>query len=79
MGLNRKTNIWGVLAALFSVGKLVVDAHNGQPLDFTTVLAAATGVSAGLGLTQAKDNNVTGTGITAVKVHSDGTTESPKL
>jgi hypothetical protein len=79
MGLNRKTNWWGILGLIFGIGKVVLDIHNGHPLDLSAIATVAASSSLGLGLTQAKDNNVTGVGVNAEKIHSNGVVEKAKL
>jgi predicted aconitase with swiveling domain len=52
-----KTTSAGVLAIVVAVGSAVLALLQGRQPDFTAVLAA---IIAGIGLINAKDNNVTG-------------------
>jgi hypothetical protein len=61
-GKSWKTTMLGVLTIIGVVINAAIKVIQGQPFEYATSLAA---IMAGIGLINAKDNNVSGTGINA--------------
>jgi len=79
LGINWKTTILGIGVIVAASGRFAL-AFRSKNYDFIAladdgqlIMTTLTGILAGVGLTKAKDQNVTGTGSGAVSVDSAGT------